>query len=180
MRGSTIDKLEHANRLIFDLDPGPGVKWDAIKEAAREVRDRLAAFKMETFIKTTGGKGLHVVLPIAHTPWAQAKDFARKLAEAMERDAPDKFISSAKKSRRPGRIFVDYLRNSREATAIAPFSTRARPGAPVAVPIDWKELSTLKSGNQYTVLNIAQRLGRLHKDPWAGMDKHKPKLPKKI
>jgi bifunctional non-homologous end joining protein LigD len=180
VRGSTIDKLEHANRLIFDLDPGTGVKWEALKEAAREVRDRLAALKMETFIKTSGGKGLHVVLPIAHTPWEEAKNFARKIAEAMERDSPKKFVSTAKKASRDGRIFVDYLRNSREATAIAPFSTRSRPGAPVAVPIEWRELSALKSGNQYTVLNIAQRLSRLRKDPWAGIDKRKPKLPKKI
>jgi bifunctional non-homologous end joining protein LigD len=180
VRGSTIDRLEDANRLVFDLDPGPGVKWNELIAAAREVRDRLAALKMESFVKTSGGKGLHVVLPIAYTPWEQAKGFARAIAEAMEADDPGRFVSTAAKAKRANRIFVDYLRNSREATAIAPFSTRSRPGAPVAVPLDWRELSTLRSSNQYTVLNITQRLGRLRKDPWANMGKLKPKLPKKL
>lgn len=180
IRGSTIDHLEEANRLVFDLDPGPGVKWKQLVAAAREVRERLAALKLESFVKTSGGKGLHVVLPIAFTPWEEAKGFARKIAEAMEADDPSRFVSTAKKVMRNDRIFVDYLRNSREATAIAPFSTRARPGAPVAVPVDWRELSTLQAGNQYTVLNIAQRLGRLRKDPWARIGKLKQKLPKKI
>jgi bifunctional non-homologous end joining protein LigD len=140
IRGSTIDHLEDANRLVFDLDPGPGVKWPKLIEAAREVRDRLSALKLECFVKTTGGKGLHVVLPMKFTPWEEAKTFARSLAEQMERDNPSRFVSTAKKSQRNNRIFVDYLRNSREATAVAPYSTRARDGAPVAVPLAWSEL----------------------------------------
>jgi bifunctional non-homologous end joining protein LigD len=178
IRGSTIERLEEANRLVFDLDPGPGVKWPALIEAAREVRERLAAFELESFVKTTGGKGLHVVLPIRFTPWDEAKGFARSVAEAMERDSPGRFISTARKSERAGRIFVDYLRNSREATAIAPFSTRARDGAPVAVPLDWSELSKLPASNHYTVRNIAQRLSRLRKDPWADIGRIKQSLPK--
>jgi bifunctional non-homologous end joining protein LigD len=177
IRGSTIDHLEDANRLIFDLDPGPGVKWPALVAAAREVRARLAKLKLESFLKTTGGKGLHVVLPIVHTPWDNAKGFARKLAEAMEQDDPKRFVSTAKKTRRDNRIFIDYLRNSREATAVAPYSTRARPGAPVAVPITWAELSKLPSSDHYTVSNISQRLSRLKKDPWAGIEKLKQRLP---
>ena len=180
VRGSTNDRLEEANRLIFDLDPGPGVKWPTLIDAAREVRERLAAMQLDSFVKTTGGKGLHVVLPIKHTPWDEAKGFARSLAEAMERDNPRLYVSTAKKSRREGRIFVDYLRNSREATAVAPYSTRARAGAPVAVPIAWSELSKLTAANQYTVLNISQRLSRLRKDPWADMAKVKQPLPKKL
>ncbi len=180
IRGSTIDRLEEANRLVFDLDPGPGVKWKELIEAAREVRERLDGLGMETFVKTSGGKGLHVVLPIAPTPWEEAKGFARKIAEAMERDDPKRFVSTATKAKREKRIFVDYLRNSREATAIAPFSTRARAGAPVAVPLNWTELSTLKSADRYTVQNISQRLGRLRSDPWAKIGKLKQKLPKKI
>jgi bifunctional non-homologous end joining protein LigD len=178
VRGSTIDHLEEANRLIFDLDPGPGVKWPALIDAAREVRERLSALKLDSFVKTTGGKGLHVVLPIKHTPWDEAKAFARALAEAMESDEPKRFVSTAKKSQRDNRIFVDYLRNSREATAVAPYSTRARAGAPVAVPITWTELPKLPSSNYYTVSNISQRLSRLRKDPWTGIDKLKQKLPR--
>jgi bifunctional non-homologous end joining protein LigD len=178
VRGSTIDHLEEANRLIFDLDPGPGVKWSELIDAAREVRERLSALKLESFVKTTGGKGLHVVLPIKHTPWDEAKGFSRALAEAMESDDPKRFVSTAKKTRRDNRIFVDYLRNSREATAVAPYSTRARAGAPVAVPITWAELAKLPSSNHFTVLSISQRLSRLRKDPWAGIDKLKQKLPR--
>jgi bifunctional non-homologous end joining protein LigD len=96
----------------------------------------------------------------------------------MEADAPDRYISTATKAKRGGRIFIDYLRNSREATAVAPYSTRARPGAPVSVPIDWSELGTLKSASQYTVRNVMQRLGRLKKDPWAGIGRIKQRLPK--
>jgi bifunctional non-homologous end joining protein LigD len=176
VRGSTVDHLEDANRLIFDLDPGPGVKWPALIDAAREVRERLSALKLDSFVKTTGGKGLHVVLPIKNTPWDEAKGFARALAESMEQDDPKRFVSTAKKTRRENRIFVDYLRNSREATAVAPYSTRARAGAPIAVPITWAELSKLPASNHYTVLNISQRLSRLRKDPWAGIEKMKQKL----
>ena len=143
-----------------------------------DVRDRLATIKLKTFLKTSGGKGLHVVLPIKSTPWEDAKTFARTVAEAMEADAPDRYVSSATKAKRGKRIFIDYLRNSREATAVAPYSTRARAGAPVSVPIDWSELRTLKAANQYTVQNLTQRLSRLRKDPWAGIGGLKQTLPR--
>jgi bifunctional non-homologous end joining protein LigD len=177
-RGSTIDHLGKADRLVFDLDPGPGLGWKDIVAAARDVRERLAKIKLKTFVKTSGGKGLHVVLPIAPTPWDEAKAFTQTVARAMEADEPDRYISTATKAKRDGRIFLDYLRNSREATAVAPYSTRARPGAPVSVPIDWSELATLKSASQYTVDNIMQRLSRLKKDPWAGIARVRQTLPK--
>ncbi len=176
-RGSTIDHLEEADRLVFDLDPGPGIGWKDIVAAAHEVRERLAALKLKSFLKTSGGKGLHVVLPIRPTPWDEAKDFCRRVAEQMEADMPNRFTSVIKKSSRGNRIFIDYLRNSREATAVAPYSTRARPGAPVSVPIGWEELKTLKSASQYTVLNLNQRLARLRSDPWKGIGKLRPALP---
>ncbi|MEA2933402.1 MAG: bifunctional non-ous end joining protein LigD, partial [Variibacter sp.] len=180
VRGSTIERLDAANRLVFDLDPGPGTTWEDIVRAARDVRDRLAALKFESFLKTSGGKGLHVVLPTAHTPWDEAKAFARSIAIAMAGDEPSRYTAVLSKKERQGKIFVDYLRNSREATAIAAYSTRARKGAPVSVPITWKELGALPGADRYTLQNLNARLGRLRKDPWADIDKHKPKLPKVI
>ena len=177
VRGSTIEHLGDADRLVFDLDPGPGTTWKDVVAAARDVRERLAKLKLKTFLKTSGGKGLHVILPIKPTPWDQAKDFCHAIAAMMEEDAPDRYVATATKSKRHGRIFVDYLRNSREATAVAPYSTRARPGAAVSVPIDWSELGALKSADQYTVKNLAQRLSRMRKDPWAGIGRFKQKLP---
>jgi bifunctional non-homologous end joining protein LigD len=177
-RGTTIDHREEADRLVFDLDPGPGTDWADVVAAARDVRERLEGIKLKTFLKTSGGKGLHVVLPIKPTPWEDVKDFTRTVAEAMEADEPDKYVSSTTKAKRNNRIFVDYLRNSREATAVAPYSTRARAGAPVSVPIDWSELGALKSANQYTVKNLMQRLSRQRKDPWATIGRVKQALPK--
>jgi bifunctional non-homologous end joining protein LigD len=177
-RGSTIEHLDKADRLVFDFDPGPGTGWADVVAAARDVRERLESIKLKTFVKTSGGKGLHVVLPIEPTPWEEAKEFTHTVARAMEADAPDKYVSTATKAKRKGRIFIDYLRNSREATAVAPYSTRAREGAPVSVPVDWSELGSLKGANTYTVNNIAQRLKRLRKDPWAGIAKVRQALPK--
>jgi bifunctional non-homologous end joining protein LigD len=176
-RGSTIDALGKADRLAFDLDPGPGTGWKDIVAAARDVRERLSDLKLKSFLKTSGGKGLHVVLPIAPTPWETAKEFAQALAGAMAADEPDRYVATATKSKRNNRIFIDYLRNSREATAVAPDSTRARPGAAVSVPIEWSELGRIKSADQYTVLNVLGRLKRMRKDPWAGIGRVKQKLP---
>jgi bifunctional non-homologous end joining protein LigD len=178
LRGSSIDRLEDADRLVFDLDPGPGVGWPSLVAAAREVRERLNDLKLDSFVKTTGGKGLHVVLPIRPAPWDEAKDFCRKLAEAMAADSPDRYTATIKKTARNNRIFIDYLRNSREATAIAPYSTRARPGASVATPLSWQELSSLKAANAFTVLNIGKRLSRMRQDPWKDMGRIKQQLPK--
>ncbi len=177
-RGTTVDDRERGDRLVFDLDPGPGTSWKDVVAAARDVRERLAGIKLKTFLKTSGGKGLHVVLPIKPEPWDTVKKFCRTVAESMEKDEPDRYVATATKARRDGRIFIDYLRNSREATAVAPYSTRARAGAPVSVPIEWSELGTLKGANQYTVQNLAQRLSRLRKDPWANIGRITQSLPK--
>ena len=178
VRGSAVDDRERANRLVFDLDPGPGADFAAVKDAAREVRRRLRRVKLTSFVKTTGGKGLHVVAPIRPTSWDVAKRFAHIVAASMAKDEPQRYTANPIKARRHHRVFIDYLRNSREATAIAPYSTRARPGAPVAVPVAWPELSGLRSANQYTVKNISQRLARLGADPWAGMGSSRQALPK--
>jgi bifunctional non-homologous end joining protein LigD len=176
-RGTTADDRERADRLVFDLDPGPGTGWKDVVAAAREVRERLARLKLKSFVKTSGGKGLHVVLPIKPTPWDKAKDFCHAVAASMAADDPDRYVASATKSKRNKRIFIDYLRNSREATAVAPYSTRARPGAPVSVPVEWSELAGLKSAGQYTVLNLPARLARLRKDPWTNIGRFRQVLP---
>jgi bifunctional non-homologous end joining protein LigD len=176
-RGTTADSLETGDRLVFDLDPGPGIEWGDIVGAAREVRRRLDDAGLVAFLKTSGGKGLHVVLPITPTPWDAAKAFARSIAEAMAADDPSRYTAAVKKSARQKRILVDYLRNSREATAVAPYSTRARPGAPVSTPMTWEELGAQTAANRYTVLNLHQRLAHLRKDPWADIAKLRQKLP---
>ncbi len=176
--GTHADHVESCDFLVFDLDPGPGITIKQLVEGAREVRARLAKLKLKSFVKTTGGKGLHVVLPIAPTDWDQAKEFAHGIADAMEADNPDRYVAAMAKKKRDHRIFVDYLRNGRGATAIAPYSTRARPGAPVATPLSWEELGNLKAANQYTVLNLRQRLSKQKRDPWSGMSRIRQKLPR--
>ncbi len=177
VRGSSTDDLEKADRLVFDLDPGPGVEWKDVIAAAREVRKRLDDLKLESFVKTTGGKGLHVVLPIKPVPWDDAKDFCRRMAEQMAADDPGRFTATIKKVARKNRIFIDYLRNSREATAIAPYSTRARPGATVSVPLTWEELGSQKTSNAFTVESLPKRLKRLRRDPWEKIGRAKQALP---
>jgi bifunctional non-homologous end joining protein LigD len=177
--GTTIDHIDTCDRLVFDLDPGPGVDWHGIIAAAREVRERLADLGLESFVKTSGGKGLHVVVPIDAAPWEPAKDFAHRITLEMSADAPEKYVPKMTKSLRHGRIFVDYLRNGRGATAVAAYSSRARAGAPVSTPIAWSELKPALTADKFTVLNLRQRLAKLRSDPWAEIAKVKQKLPGK-
>ena len=176
IRGSTIEHLEEANRVVFDLDPGPGVAWKDVIAGAREVRHRLDDLKLKSFVKSTGGKGLHVVMPIRPAPWDEVKEFCRRLADGMVADSPSLYTATIKKSARNKRILIDYFRNSREATAIAPYSTRARPGATVSVPLSWDELGKQKTPNAFNVLNLPKRISRVS-DPWAAMGKIKQALP---
>lgn len=177
VRGSMIDHLEICDRIVFDIDPGDGLGWADIVAAARDVRERLAAIDLQSFVKLTGGKGLHVVLPITGADWETAKSFAQTVALAMTADDPKRYVAKITKSLRTGKIFVDYLRNSLEQTAVAAYSTRARAGAPVSVPVTWEELSKTKGGSQYTVLNLAKRLSSLKQDPWKDIGRVKQKLP---
>jgi bifunctional non-homologous end joining protein LigD len=176
--GSTIDDVEHCNRIVFDLDPGDDVAWGAVNKSARDLRERLKALKLESFVKTTGGKGLHVVVPTNGTPWNDAKDFAHAMVLTMEADSPDAYVSKMTKSIRKGKIFIDYLRNGRGATAVAAYSTRARAGATISAPILWDELGAKTPPDKFTVLNIGRRLGALKKDPWADIARVKQALPK--
>ena len=163
------DNVEAPDRLIFDFDPGPGVEWKHVVEAARETRDRLGELGLESFLRTSGGKGLHVVAPLARrNSWEQLKAFAHAFADDMVRRAPERYTATMSKAKRKGKIFVDYLRNQRGATAVASYSTRARTGAPVAAPLTWGELTARLKPNRYTVANIPRRLAKLKADPWEG------------
>ncbi len=177
VRGSMIDSLDRCDRIIFDLDPGDGVGWPDIAAAARDVHDRLAAIELESFVKLSGGKGVHVVLPIEGTDWDAAKTFAQAFALAMAADDPDRYIAKIAKAARKGKVFIDYLRNSLEQTSVAAYSTRARSGAPVSVPVSWPELAHATAANQYTVLNVMRRLGSLQQDPWQDIGRMRQKLP---
>ncbi|MGH7829840.1 MAG: DNA ligase D, partial [Candidatus Binatia bacterium] len=165
--GCRADLLERPDRLTFDLDPDPSVAWSRVIEAAQIVRRRLSDLGLACFVKTTGGKGLHVVVPLARKlGWEEVKDFSRAVAESIVREAPDRYTATMSKSKRKGRIFIDTLRNGWGATAVAAYSTRARPGAPVSTPLDWDELDPKLRSDQFTVRNLPQRLARLKKDPW--------------
>ncbi|QRM31022.1 non-homologous end-joining DNA ligase [Microvirga sp. VF16] len=178
--GATLADLERPDRLIFDFDPGEGVEWPRVIEGALALRERLKGLQLEGFVKTTGGKGLHVVVPIKpKAPWKDANAFTREIAEAMAADEPDRYTTTSVKQERAGRIFIDYLRNNREASAIAPYSSRSRPGAPVATPVAWEELSSDLKPNGFTVENLSKRLTTLKRDPWAGMNKVDQVLPER-
>ncbi|TPW00523.1 MAG: hypothetical protein USCAAHI_00027 [Beijerinckiaceae bacterium] len=175
--GSTIDNLEKPDRLIFDLDPGENVPWTAVIEAARDVRDRLAALGLQSFVKTSGGKGLHVVVPVQpEAGWDQVKMFTKVVAESMAKERPDRYVATIAKRARSTRIFIDYLRNDRGATAVAAYSTRALPRASVSTPLNWDELSPGLRSDHFTVGNVLHRLSCLKRDPWQGFFKIRQRL----
>jgi bifunctional non-homologous end joining protein LigD len=176
VRGSRLEQLELCDRIVFDLDPGDAVSWKEIVAAAREVRERTEAAKLKSFAKLSGGKGIHVVVPIAGADWDMAKNFSQRIALGMAADSPHRYLGKMTKALRKGKIFIDYLRNTREATSVAPYSTRARPGAAVSAPLSWEELGRTKSAADFTVLNLKKRF---RNDPWADIGKVRQKLPAK-
>lgn len=164
--GSRIDALEQPDRLVFDLDPDEGVSFADVRQACFDLRDRLAETGLKTLPLVTGGKGVHVVAPLTRrAKWPEVKAFARAIAERMSAEEPERFLSQASKAKRKNRIFIDWLRNERGATAIAPYSTRARPGAPVATPVSWDELARLEAANTFRISDMEKRLRE--PDPWA-------------
>jgi bifunctional non-homologous end joining protein LigD len=176
--GSTLDKIEQPDRMIFDLDPGEDIDWSMIVVAAQDIGERLRLAGLESFVKTTGGKGLHVVAPLTPTSnWTEVKDFTHRLARAMTNDQPQRYTATMAKRERGGRIFIDYLRNSRGATAVAAYSSRTRKEAGVSTPLCWDELKTTISATQFTLLNIETRLSHLKSDPWGDIAKLRQQLP---
>jgi bifunctional non-homologous end joining protein LigD len=176
--GASEDQPLHPDRLIFDLDPGEGVPFADVARAAHDVRQRLERLGLASFCRTTGGKGLHVVVPLRPvTEWDQARTFARAFAEIMAAEAPDRFLAHVRIADRRGRILVDWLRNGLGSTAVASFSPRARPGAPVATPLAWGEVTPKLDPGAFTVRTVPGRLDRQGHDPWTGLDTLDQRVP---
>jgi bifunctional non-homologous end joining protein LigD len=179
--GARADRLEAPDRLIFDVDPAPGVGWQRVRVAARLLREVLDTLGLQSWVKTSGGKGLHVVLPIERrSSWEEVAAFARALAYRIARESPEQYLATASKAARKGKIFIDWLRNTRGATAIAPWSTRAREGAPISVPLDWEELGNLKGGAQYDVKQGPALARHRKRDPWESLLKSKQRLTRSL
>ena len=177
--GSRETDLERPDILTFDLDPGPGLGWPEVIEGARLLRQRLEGLGLTSFVKTSGGKGLHLVVPIEpQVGWAEAKAFARAVALDMVRLRPDRFTAEIRKVKREGRILIDYLRNGRGATTVAAYSTRAGAGAPVSTPIRWDELDRTMTADRYRIDNLPKRLAGLKSDPWQGYFELRQGLPR--
>jgi bifunctional non-homologous end joining protein LigD len=179
--GCRKDDPDTPERVIFDLDPAPDLDFARVVAAAKELRARLAKLGFEPFVKTTGGKGLHVVVAIKGTPknpatWADAKAFAKAVALTMEKDSPDAYTSTVAKKERVGKIFIDYLRNDRTSTGVAPWSPRARPGATIATPLAWSQLKAGLDPHAFRLDTSAALLKRA--DPWADLAKSARALPK--
>jgi bifunctional non-homologous end joining protein LigD len=165
------EDIEHPDQLVFDLDPGPGVSWKQIVEGARMLKKTLDGLKLPTFLKTSGGKGLHLTIPIrANIGWDAGKAFCKTIAGSLA-DQSELFVANMRKDLRGGKIYLDYNRNGRTATAVAPYSTRARAGAPVSMPIGWEELGKIESSAQFTVETAGRYLDRRKKDPWEDFEK---------
>ena len=175
---STVKDLERPDMLVFDLDPSEGVDFEFTKATARQMRDLLRRLGLESFVRTTGGKGLHVVVPLEpRSEWDAVKAFARGLSETVAAADTERLTTNMSKKNRIGKLFIDYLRNSRGATAIANYSTRSRQGAPVAVPLRWDELPKLRASSAYDIDTVRRRLKSLKSDPWAGFDEARRVLP---
>ena len=174
---AVFEDVERPNRIVFDLDPGEKVEWPAVIRAARMVREALAALQLDSYVKTTGGRGLHVVVPLRpHADWSQCLEFSRALSERFEAAQPDLYTTAFAKAGRTRKILIDYLRNNRTNTSIAAYSTRARAGAPVSVPVTWDELRTSLNPQGFTVLTVPRRLAKMKSDPWRSYWNSRQKL----
>ena len=177
--GSRIDEPEKPDRLVFDLDPAPGIGWSDLVAAAKDVHARVRKHGLESFPRLSGGKGVHVVVPIRRGPvWDDAKAFCERIAHEMAADEPHRYLATASKAAREGRIFIDWLRNARGATSVASFSLRARAGAPVAMPVKWEELARIRSPNAFDLATALKRVKAMRAHPWGDYAKTKQSLPR--
>ena len=176
--GARIEDIEKADRLVFDLDPDEGLDFESVRTAAFQFRDILKSIGLETFPMVTGGKGIHVIAPLTpRAEWPEVKDFAHRLAQAVAQSDSEHFTAALPKVQRKGRIFVDYLRNQRGATAVMPYSARARPNAPVAAPISWKEMETIASPSRFHVGDAAELVKRAGSTALSGWGRANQMLP---
>ncbi len=174
---STFEHVEQPDRLVFDIDPGPEVRWPQVVEAARLVRSVLQAVRLESFVKTTGGKGLHVVVPLVPAlTWDACLEFSREVAAAIVRTDSRRYTMAFPKAGRERQMLIDYLRNNRTNTSVAAFSTRARPLATVSVPISWDELTSRLRPDRFTVRTAARWLSPQTRDPWEGYWQSRQKI----
>lgn len=180
--GAVMPKPTRADRLTFDLDPGAGLPYAQLREAALAIRKLLQEHGLESWVKTTGGKALHVVAPLTkpRPDWDAAKEFSRSITVFMENLAPTLFTSKSGERNRKGKIFIDYLRNGFGATAVAAFSPRWRPGVGVSTPVSWDEIDDDIRGAYFNILNVPNRIAKQRKDPWAAYSKATQALPKKL
>ena len=175
--GCRADRPELPDRMVFDLDPDPQLPWHYVLEGAREIRERMREFGLESYIKTTGGKGLHVVIPMQRSHgWDAIKAFTHAVADSMQRDNPRRYVAKANKEARQGKIFVDFLRNARTATAIAPFSVRARDLPTLAMPLAWEQLKPSLRPQNFNLDTVTAYLRKPKNDPWADFFTIKQKL----
>jgi bifunctional non-homologous end joining protein LigD len=179
--GARNDNPERPDRLVFDLDPGEGMTFADVVAAARDVRAMLDSIKLTSFLKTTGGKGLHLVVPIVRRyDWQEVKAFAKRAAEKLAKEKPERYLIRMSKAERRGRILIDYLRNDPTSTAIAPYSTRSREGAPVATPLAWEELNDKLDPKAFNERTVPSRLKTLREDPWKDIGSLKQLLPSTV
>ncbi|MBS1722181.1 MAG: DNA ligase D [Armatimonadetes bacterium] len=179
--GCKLAEIERPDVLVFDLDPAPDVEWSKVVESAKVLAEYVRSFDLVPFVKTTGGKGLHVVVPLVAgtVDWEGHKQFAKKVVENLNKLVPGHFVTIMTKSKRKGKIFLDYLRNGRGATAVGAYSVRARPGAPVSTPLTWEELEGVSGGGDRNVLNLREWMPRPGRDPWQGFESARREISKR-
>ncbi|MEP6766248.1 MAG: non-homologous end-joining DNA ligase [Gemmatimonadaceae bacterium] len=175
--GSRYDDLDKPDRLVLDLDPGPGVTWLTVKKAALETRDLLHDLDLESWMKLTGGKGIHIVVPIERrAEWDVVNAFAKAIAQKLTNDSPNLYVAKASKAIRDKKIYVDWQRNSRGATWVAPWSARSRERAPVSMPLPWDALSDVKKPDMYTIPIVTKLMTKSYADPWKEILTYKQRL----